>query len=52
MRRRLTGIGRWHGIAQCAFDPAVSEFKGNCVLKETSINIYLHTATHVLVSLW
>lgn len=43
MCRRLTGIGRWHNVAQCGFDPAMFGFKGNCVLKETSIKWYLVT---------
>lgn len=43
MCHRLTGTGRWHDVAPCGFDPAVSGFKGNCVVKETSIKLFLVT---------
>lgn len=43
MCHRLTGTGRWHDVAQRGFDPAVSDFKGECVVKETSIKLYLVT---------
>lgn len=39
----LTGTGRWHNVAQCGFDPAVSDSKGNSVVKETAIKWYLVT---------